>query len=69
MDSFERKQLRRSQESCEKWKIKALGRQKELRKKDDKIRDLQKSKELWKDKFQRANKEVEEFKKKLSAKN
>lgn len=64
MDSFERRQLKRSQDSCNKWKEKAIRRQLELRKKDDKIRDLQNSRGHWKEKFKQASEEIKELKKK-----
>jgi hypothetical protein len=48
MNSFERKKLKREQASKNNWKQKAMDRNNQLRKANLKIRDLTKSREIWK---------------------
>ena len=49
MNSYERKALKRANESKAKWKEKALERNRRLRAAQLKIRDLEKSRQLWRD--------------------
>lgn len=49
MNSYERKALKRANESKAKWKDKALERNKRLRAAQLKIRDLEKSRQMWRD--------------------
>tara|TARA_B100001167_G_C16627304_1_gene237827 strand:+ start:191 stop:415 length:225 start_codon:yes stop_codon:yes gene_type:complete len=51
MNSFERRLHKRAEESRLKWKSKALTRQSELRKLKDRLRDLEKSRAYWKEKY------------------
>ena len=64
MDSFERKELKRANASRNIWKARALDRQAELRKKDDKIRDLIESRDNWKEKSKKDQEALEDLKKK-----
>lgn len=49
MNSFERKALKRANESKAKWKQKAIERNKRLRAAQLRIRDLVKSRQIWRD--------------------
>ena len=49
MNSFERKALKQANESKAKWKQKAIERNKRLRAAQLRIRDLEKSRQMWRD--------------------
>jgi hypothetical protein len=51
MNSYERKALKRARESKDKWKTKALERNKTLRALKLKIRDLEKSRQMWRERY------------------
>ena len=51
MNSYERKALKRALESKTKWRTKAIERNKTLRALKLKIRDLEKSRHLWRERY------------------
>jgi hypothetical protein len=51
MNSYERKALKRATESKVKWKTKALERNQKLRALKLKIRDLEKSRQMWRERY------------------
>ena len=51
MNSYERKALKRARESKAKWRIKAIERNNTLRALKLKIRDLEKSRHMWRDRY------------------
>lgn len=51
MNSYERKALKRANESKVKWKTKALARNQQLRALKLKIRDLEKSRHMWRERY------------------
>ena len=65
MNSFERKELKRASISKEKWKDRALEYKIELRKKDDRIRDLTESRDKWRNKATATQSESEDLKKNI----
>lgn len=51
MNSYERKALKRALESKSKWRTKAVERNKTLRALKLKIRDLEKSRQMWRERY------------------
>jgi hypothetical protein len=51
MNSYERKALKRARESKDKWKTKAIERNKTLRALKLTIRDLEKSRQMWRERY------------------
>lgn len=51
MNSYERKALKRALESKAKWRAKAVDRNKTLRALKLKIRDLEKSRHMWRERY------------------
>ena len=51
MNSYERKALKRALESKTKWRIKAIERNKTVRALKLKIRDLEKSRHMWRERY------------------
>lgn len=60
MDSFERKDRKRMQESRDKWKEKAMSRHNQIRKLRSKIRDLTESRSMWQKRYDSLRIEVEQ---------
>ena len=58
MNAQERKALKRALESKENWKVKAQGRKKQIRLLELRIRDLEISRSLWKEKCYRERVEL-----------
>lgn len=52
MNSFERKAFNRAKHSQAKWKQKAIARNKRLRAAQLKIRDLEKSRHMWRERYE-----------------
>ena len=61
MNSYERKTLKRAQASRSKWKQKAMSRLGILRKSNLRIRDLLKSRDMWRDRALIAEKQLKQF--------
>jgi hypothetical protein len=54
MNSYERKAFKRAKQSQAKWKQKAIERNKRLRAAHLKIRDLEKSRQMWRERYETA---------------